>query len=40
MALTTCKEMERWYEKVQQVVERLEFIEATQKGREKEDHEN
>jgi hypothetical protein len=32
MALVTCKEMEQWYEKVQQEVERLEFIEAVQKG--------
>jgi hypothetical protein len=38
MELATCKEMERWYEKAQQVVERLEYIEAIQKGREKEDH--
>ena len=38
MALVTCKEMERWYEKAQKVVERLEFIEAIQKGWEKEDH--
>jgi hypothetical protein len=28
MELATCKEMERWYEKVQQAVERLEFIEV------------
>jgi hypothetical protein len=32
MALTTCKEMERWYERAQQVVERLEYIEADQEG--------
>jgi hypothetical protein len=38
MALTSCKEMERWYEKAQRVVERLAFIEAIQKGREKEYH--
>jgi hypothetical protein len=38
MALTTCKEMERWNEKAQQVVERLEYIEAVQQGREKENH--
>jgi hypothetical protein len=30
MALATCKEMERWHEKAQQVVERLEYIEAVQ----------
>jgi hypothetical protein len=38
MALATCKEMERWHEKAQQVVERLEYIEAVQQGREKENH--
>jgi hypothetical protein len=38
MAFTTCKEMERWYEKAQQAVERLEYIEAVQRGREKEEH--
>jgi len=36
MELTTCKEMERWNEKSQQVVERLEYIEAVQQGQEKE----
>jgi hypothetical protein len=30
MELVTCKEMERWHEKAQQVVERLEYIEAIQ----------
>jgi hypothetical protein len=38
MALATCKEMERWHEKAQQVVERLEYIEAVQQGREQERH--
>jgi hypothetical protein len=38
MALVTCKDMERWYERVQQVVERLEYIEAVQQGRDKEEH--
>jgi hypothetical protein len=32
MALLTCKELERWYEKVQQAVERLKYIEAVQQG--------
>jgi DNA repair ATPase RecN len=32
MALTTCKDMERWYERVQQVVERLKYIGAVQQG--------
>jgi len=30
MALATCKEMERWHGKAQQVVESLEYIEAVQ----------
>jgi hypothetical protein len=30
--------MEQWYEKAQQKVERLKFIEEVHKGREKEDH--
>jgi hypothetical protein len=28
MALATCKDMERWNERVQQVVERLKYIDA------------
>jgi hypothetical protein len=28
MELTTCKDMEQWYERVQQAVERLEYIDA------------
>jgi hypothetical protein len=38
MALTKCKEMEQWYERAQQVVEILEYIEAVQEGRDKEKH--
>jgi hypothetical protein len=38
MALATCKDMERWYERVQQAVERLEYIDAVQQGRDKEEH--
>jgi hypothetical protein len=38
MALTTCKDMERWYERVQQAVERLEYIDVVQQGRDKEEH--
>jgi hypothetical protein len=38
MALATCKDMERWYEKVQQVKERIEYISAVQKGRDAEEH--
>jgi hypothetical protein len=30
MALTTCKEMERWYEREQQEVEILKYIEVVQ----------
>jgi len=32
MALTTCKDMERWYEKAQQDVERVDYIGAVQQG--------
>jgi hypothetical protein len=32
MALTTCKDMERWYEKEQQDVERVDYIGAVQQG--------
>ena len=38
MALATCKDMEQWYEKAQQEVERLEYIEAVQQNRDKEEH--
>jgi len=38
MALATCKDMERWYERAQQAVERLKYIEAIQQGRDKEEH--
>jgi len=38
MALTMCKKMERWHKKAQQAVERLEYIEVVQEGREKERH--
>jgi hypothetical protein len=36
MELATCKDMERWYEKVQQVMERFDYIGAVQQGRDKE----
>jgi hypothetical protein len=32
MALATCKDMERWYKKAQQFVERVDYISAVQKG--------
>jgi hypothetical protein len=38
MALTTCKDMERWYERAQQAIERIEYIDAVQQGRDKEEH--
>jgi hypothetical protein len=39
MALETCKDMERWYKKVHQAMERIDYISATvQQGRDTEDH--
>jgi hypothetical protein len=38
MALAMCKDMERWYEKVQQAMERIDYISAMQKGRDTEEH--
>jgi hypothetical protein len=38
MALETCKDMERWYEKTHQVVERINYISAVQKGRDGKEH--
>jgi hypothetical protein len=38
MALATCKEMERWHEKAQQAVERLEYIEVVQRSQKEENH--
>jgi polyhydroxyalkanoate synthesis regulator protein len=38
MALAMCKDMERWYKKVQQFVERVDYIGAVQQGRDKEEH--
>jgi hypothetical protein len=32
MALVTYKDVERWYEKAHQVVERIDYINAVQKG--------
>jgi hypothetical protein len=32
MALATCKDMEWWYEKVQQAIERVDYIGAVQQG--------
>jgi hypothetical protein len=39
MELATCKDMERWYEKEQQAVERVDYISAVQQGRDTEEHE-
>jgi hypothetical protein len=38
MALKTCKDVERWYEKAYQVVEIIYYISAVQKGRDVEEH--
>jgi hypothetical protein len=38
MALETCKDVERWYEKSYQVVEIIDYISAVQKGRDAEEH--
>jgi hypothetical protein len=38
MALAMCKDMERWYEKAHQVVERINYITAVQKGQDPKEH--
>jgi hypothetical protein len=38
IALAMFKDMERWYEKVQQVVQRIDYISAMQKGRDAEEN--
>jgi hemerythrin len=38
MVLAMCKDMERWYEKEQQVMERVDYINAVQQGRDIEEH--
>jgi hypothetical protein len=38
MVLAICKDMERWYEKAHQVVERIDYISAVQKGRDAKEH--
>jgi hypothetical protein len=38
MALETCKNMERWYEKSHQAVERIDYISTVQKGRDPKEH--
>jgi hypothetical protein len=38
MALATCKDVESWYEKSHQAVERIDYISVVQKGREAEEH--
>jgi hypothetical protein len=32
MALATCKDMERWYEKAQQAMDIIEYISVVKKG--------
>ena len=36
--LETCKDMERWYEKAHQAVERIDYINSVQKGWDAEEH--
>jgi hypothetical protein len=38
MEFPTCKDMERWYEKSHQGVERIAYIGAVQKGQDTEEH--
>jgi hypothetical protein len=38
MALVTCKDMERWYEKKHQDVERIDYINIVQRGRDAKEH--
>jgi hypothetical protein len=38
MALATCKDMERWYEKAHQAMEMIDYISAVQQGRDAEEH--
>jgi ribosomal protein L1 len=38
MVLVTCKDVEIWYEKAHQVVERIDYISVVQKGRDAEEH--
>jgi hypothetical protein len=38
MALVTCKDVERWYEKSHQAVERIDYISVVQKGRDTKEH--
>jgi hypothetical protein len=38
MALETCKDVERWYEKAHQAMERIDYITAVQKGQDAEEH--
>jgi hypothetical protein len=38
MELAMCKDMERWYEKAHQAVERINYINAVQQGRDTEEH--
>jgi hypothetical protein len=38
MALTTCKDVERWYEKAYQEVEIIDYNSAVQMGRDAEVH--
>jgi hypothetical protein len=38
MELATCKDMEKWYERAHQAVERIDYISTVQQGRDTEEH--
>jgi hypothetical protein len=38
MVLSMCKDMERWYEKVQQAMEKINYISAVKKGWDAKEH--
>jgi hypothetical protein len=38
MALAMCKDMERWYKKAHEDVERIDYISAVQQGQDAEEH--
>jgi DNA repair ATPase RecN len=38
MGLETCKDVQRWYEKSHQALERIDYISAVQKGRDSKEH--
>jgi hypothetical protein len=38
MGMATCKDMQRWFEKAHQALERIDYISEIQKGRDSEEH--